>query len=91
MSILKRLFGGGGSEPEAAPDEYKGFAIHPDPEPDGNRFRLAARIEKEVAGEVKSYRLIRADVFDAREAAAAAALAKARQVIDEQGDAIFGR
>ncbi len=35
------------------------------------------------------HRLIRADMFDDRAAAATAALSKARQVIDEQGDRLF--
>ena len=62
MSIFRKLFGGGGgsSAPEAEPEEYNGFAITPEPIKEGHTFRIAARIEKEVNGEVKTHRLIRA-------------------------------
>lgn len=93
MSILKRLFGGGGggSAPEAPPETYRDCTILPAPAPEGGRFRLQARIEKDVDGETRSHTLIRADVFDSRDAAAEAAVRKAKQVIDEQGDALFRR
>ena len=92
MSILSRLFGGGGGKaaPEAEPETHQGFRIYPDPMKEGSRWRVAARIEKEVGGETRTHRLIRADVLDDREAAVAASLGKARQVIDEQGERIFG-
>ena len=94
MSILSRLFGGGGgggkAAPEAEPEMHEGFRIYADPMKEGSRWRVAARIEKEVGGETKTHRLIRADVLDDREAAVAASLGKARQVIDEQGERIFG-
>lgn len=88
MSLFSRLFGGG-SAPEPEPQTHEGFTIYPEPQPDGSRFRLAARIEKAIGGEVRTHQLIRADVFDSREAAEEAAIRKARQVIDEQGDRIF--
>lgn len=89
MSLFSRLFGGG-SAPEAEPVTYQGFTIRPEPMAEGNRFRLAARVEKEVDGTVKSHHLIRADVFDSRDGAEAAAITKAKQVIDEQGDRLLG-
>ena len=91
MSILSRLFGSKGDDPgKAAPgEEYSGFTIFPEPEQDGPRWRLAARIEKEIDGAVKSHRMIRADTFESAEAAATAAAAKARILIDEQGERIF--
>ena len=89
MSLFSKLFGGG-SAPEPASETYEGFKITPEPQKDGNQFRLAARIEKEVGGEVKSHHLIRADLFQDRDAAAVAAVRKAKQVIDEQGDRLLG-
>ncbi len=92
MSLLSRLFGGGGgpAKPRHASETYKDFTITPDPARDGPRFRIQARIEKEIGGAVKTHTLIRADTFEDEEAAASASLGKARQMIDEQGDRIFG-
>lgn len=86
MSLFKKLFGGGASSPEAEPETYNGYAITPDPIKEGPIWRLAAKIEKDG----KHHHLIRADTLDSREAAAAAAVAKAKQVIDEQGERLFG-
>jgi hypothetical protein len=91
MSLLSRLFGGGKSPPPAAePELYNGYAIFPDPMRDGTQFRISARIEKEVGGVLKTHTLIRADTLGDHEAAVAASLAKARQLIDEQGERLFG-
>ena len=92
MSLFSRLFGGGAAkpEPEAEPEAYNGFAITPTPIREGNRFRVSARIDKEVGGEAKSHSLIRADVMDSQADAVQASLRKARQMIDEQGDRLFG-
>lgn len=91
MSILSRLFGGSTS-PEA-PDEpteiYKGFRIAAAPQSDSGGYRVGARIEKEVDGEVKVHHLVRADTLRGFDEAAALSLRKARQMIDEQGERIF--
>ncbi|MEN3791125.1 HlyU family transcriptional regulator [Fulvimarina sp. MAC3] len=94
-SFLKRLFGGGSKSESAAelrgePEDYKGFTITPAPMAEGEQFRLSAIIEKDIGGETKSHRLIRADLFPSRTDAESAALAKARRVVDEQGEALFG-
>lgn len=90
MSILSRLFGGGGAPtPRPEPEAYKGFAITADPMKEGPRWRIAAHIVKEIGGETKTHHLIRADTLDDHETAVKASLGKARQMIDEQGDRIF--
>ncbi|MDR9395560.1 HlyU family transcriptional regulator [Roseovarius sp. SYSU LYC5161] len=92
MSLLSRLFGGGpGKEPAAQPDpdHYNGYDIFPEPIREGPHWRIAARIEREVDGEVKSHYLVRADTLGEQEAAAAESVVKARRLIDEQGDGIF--
>ena len=91
MSIFKKLFGGGGrsSAPEAEPEEYNGFAITPEPIKEGHTFRIAARIEKEVNGEVKTHRLIRADTLESHGAAVEASVGKAKLLIDQLGDRLF--
>jgi hypothetical protein len=87
MSLLSKLFGGAPKGPVA--EEYQGFHIIVEPIKDGKRFRLAARIERDVDGDVKVHQLIRADTLESFEAAIVASRSKAQQVIDEQGDRIF--
>ena len=90
MSILSRLFSrGGGGEAPLPEVEHNGYTIRPEPIRDGTQWRIAARIERVVAGKVRSHHLIRADTASDRDAAAAQSTAKARQMIDEQGEAIF--
>ena len=90
MSLFSRLFGGKSSAKDAvAATEYKEFRIIPELMPEGREFRLAARIEKEIEGETKVHQLIRADTIAGQEAVIAASIAKAKQMIDEQGDRLF--
>lgn len=96
MSFLKKLFGGGAaSSNEPAGDKvlgeesYKGFLIKAIEMKAGSELQLAGTIEKEIGGEAKSYRFVRADRMSSREDLVALALSKGRQIIDEQGEAIF--
>ncbi|MCT8160485.1 HlyU family transcriptional regulator [Pseudoruegeria sp. SHC-113] len=89
MSLFSKLFSGG-AKPEAKPVEHKGFDIFPDLKAEGGKYRLSARIEKTIDGQRKSATVIRADVFDNREQAESVSIAKAKQVIDEQGERLFG-
>lgn len=90
MSWLKRLFGGSsGPEAVADPIEYKGFRITPTPIGEGGQFRLSARIEAEIDGEVRVHELIRADVIRDADEAKDAAISKAKQMIDQMGHRLF--
>lgn len=91
MSLLKKLFGGGSAKaaPSHASERHQGYDITPTPMPDGGQFRLCAEITKEIEGDLKTHRLIRADMFADDEQAAQAAIGKAKQVIKEQGERIF--
>ncbi|MBF9051469.1 hypothetical protein GTA62_17450 [Roseobacter sp. HKCCD9010] len=89
MSLLSKLFGGG-AKPQEDPEVYKDFRIFPEPQSGPGGYRLAARIEKEIDGEVKVHHLLRADTIQSAEEAEAFSIRKAKQVIDEQGDGIFG-
>ena len=89
MSLLSKLFGGGGAQPTPEPEDYQGFAITPEPVNEGGRYRIGATISKDIGGETKSHHLIRADVLDDQQSAVDASIRKAKQVIDEQGDRIF--
>ena len=88
MSLLKKLFGGGGSS-EPAGETYKDFRIIPTLQKESDGYRIAARIEKEIDGDTKIHNLIRADTIASHEDATATTIAKAKQVIDEQGDRLF--
>jgi hypothetical protein len=87
-SIFSRLFGGG-AKASAPAEEHDGFRIYPEPQADGGGFRVAARIEKDIDGETKTHRMIRADVCQSAEEATQAALFKAKLLIDQQGVTIF--
>ncbi len=91
MSLLSKLFGGGkkSAAPEAEAEEYQGFRIVPGPIAEGQQYRVAARIEKEIDGETKVHQLIRADTIAGYDEAVKTSAAKARQMIDEQGERIF--
>ena len=94
MSFLKKLFGGGGNDsggsgPKVEPVAYNGFLIYPQPIKEGAVYRIAARIEKEIEGEVKAQNLVRADTVNSIEAANDMSVNKARQVINERGDKLF--
>jgi hypothetical protein len=95
MSFWKNLFGGGGGEPASAPqsagEEYKGFVIRATLMAVGSEFQLAGRIEKDVDGERRTYDFVRADRLSSRDDAESLALAKARQIIDEQGTSLFNQ
>ncbi|MGB3408400.1 MAG: HlyU family transcriptional regulator [Jannaschia sp.] len=88
MSLFSKLFGGG-SAPETAPtppETYNGFTIRPDPMKAGGEWRISALIDKDG----QTHHLIRADTIRDRDECAAISLAKAKQMIDQQGDRIFG-
>ncbi|MEO9825675.1 MAG: HlyU family transcriptional regulator [Paracoccaceae bacterium] len=89
MSLLSKLFGGGGSKPEAKPEEYEGFHITAQPVAEGPRYRIGALIEKEVEGEMKTHTLIRADTLDDLQSAKDASVGKAKQLIDQMGERLF--
>ena len=85
MALFSKLFGGGKNPTPAPSETYKDFTITPVPEKEANGWRLAARIEKD--GQV--YDLIRADVIQSKDEANTASVAKAKQMIDEQGERLF--
>ncbi len=53
-------------------------------------FRVAARIEKDIAGETKTHHMVRADTCDTLDTALEVTTNKAKLLIDQQGNAIFG-
>jgi len=96
MSFWKKLFGGGeaggaqSSEPAPVGEEsYKGHTIKALIMPVGSEYQLAGQIEKDIDGELKTYKFVRADRLSSKEDLTAYAIAKGRQIIDEQGDHIY--
>ena len=98
MSFLKKLFGlgGGGGEPadpQAAKTlktlEHNGFTIAAAPFREGGQWQTAGTVTREVGGETKTHRFIRADRFSSADEAADFALSKGRQIVDEQGERMF--
>lgn len=95
MSFLKRIFGGGGSDDSGAgkvleSEDYNGYAIRAIEMRAGSEYQLCGEIEKTIGEEAKVHRFIRADRLSSPEQAASTALAKGRQIVDEQGDRLFG-
>jgi hypothetical protein len=93
-TFWNRLGGGrdraGPEEAPAAAVEYKGYRIRPAPYPARGQYQTAGVIEKDFASGVKEHRFVRAETHASRDAAGTFAIAKGKQIIDEQGDRIFG-
>jgi hypothetical protein len=94
MSFLKSLFGSNTKE-KAAPApareiEHAGFLIQATPFKEGGQFQTCGIVAKDIGGIRKEHRFIRADRFATVDEAVDFSLSKARQIIDEQGDRLFG-
>jgi hypothetical protein len=94
FSFLKSFFGGRGQEAESASGiqqaEHKGFIIEARPYKESGQYQVAGVIRRDVDGVVKEHKFIRADRFTTIEDAANFSLAKGRQIVDEQGERLFG-
>jgi len=94
MSFWKTLFGSGSAPKEAATppgEDYKGFTLRATPMPVGSEFQLSGQIEKTIGGELKVHKFVRADRLSSRDEAVNFALAKARLIVDEQGERVFSQ
>ena len=94
--VFGKLFGGakaGGSDsPEAAEAvEYEGFTIIAAPLKEGSQYKTAGSITRDIDGELRTATFIRADNHSDRQSAVTHSEGKARQIIDEQGNAMFER
>lgn len=94
MSFLKKLFGGGDDEGKSGggalgEEDYKGFVIKAIEMRAGAEYQLAGTIEKDIGGELKTYQFVRADRISSKDDLIALALAKGRQIVDEQGEGVF--
>ena len=93
MSFLKRLFGGGDdANAPAAPMkqvEHEGFVIRATPYKEGTEFQTCGVVSKEIDGETKEHRFVRAERFPTLEGAAEHSITKGKQIVDQQGERIF--
>jgi hypothetical protein len=91
--FLRRLFSprSGASEPPRADEvvEYQGFTITPAPERESGGWRLVGTIAKGDGAERRVHHLSRADTAADRDAVVQMMVAKAKRLIDEQGDRLF--
>ena len=89
--LLSNLFGAParpGTDTEPAV-EYKGYRILASPIREGELWRVAGEISRDVEGGILRHRLVRADTLPDREQAVATTIAKARLVVDQQGERMF--
>ncbi|MEZ5856171.1 MAG: HlyU family transcriptional regulator [Hyphomicrobiaceae bacterium] len=95
MSFWKKLFGQG----QAAADnrttvhretEHKGFRIAAMPYAEAGQFQVAGVISKEIDGTLREHRFVRADRFATLNEATDFSVVKAQQIIDQQGEQLFG-
>ncbi len=94
MSFWKKLFGGGGAAEEAPVAgkeiEHKGFTVRATPFKQDGQWQCCGVISKEVDGVAKEHKFIRADRFASLDDAADVSLRKGQQMINEQGERVFG-
>jgi hypothetical protein len=97
MSFLKSLFGGGTKA--AAPSgpgapvqtvEHEGYLIEATPYLEGGQYQVAGTISKEIGGERKVHKFIRADRTPTVDDAAEMSIRKAKQIIEQAGERMFG-
>ncbi len=95
MSFWSALFGrraesGSGETVKVSdPVEYKGFIIRAAPYKNNGSYQTAGTIEREIGGERKQHRFVRADAYASYDDAVSFTINKARQIIDLQGERLF--
>ncbi len=92
MSFWKSLFGGGApaAVKPAKSEDYNGYAISSAPIAEDGQYQIAGQISKTINGVLKEHNFRRADRFSSFEDAESFTFVKARQIIDQNGDRIFG-
>ncbi|MGF1751034.1 MULTISPECIES: HlyU family transcriptional regulator [Vibrio] len=91
MGFFSKLFGGKRQEEakEVEPVEYKGFLVYQEALSEGGQYRVAGKITKQIADELKTHRFIRSDVLGNEADANELMLKKAQMFIDQMGDSMF--
>ncbi|MDX1488145.1 MAG: HlyU family transcriptional regulator [Acidiferrobacterales bacterium] len=95
LKFLRTLISGETASPgpttNAEPVHYQGYTIVATPREVGAGWTTEGDITKEVGGIVKSQHFIRIDTHSNRSDAISFSILKAKKIIDEQGDVLFGR
>ena len=88
--LFRRLFGGDepAGEP-AATEDYGDYVITATPVQEGAGWRVAGRIATGRSENARTCEFVRADTSPNRDDIIDITLRKARQLIDEQGEALF--
>lgn len=94
MSFFSKIFGGGNKANSGEPkslgsEDYNGYKIEAIEMKQGSEYILAGNISKSFGDEIKTKKFIRADRLSSPQQAADAALKKAKQIIDQEGDNLF--
>jgi len=90
MSLLSRLFGGGGGADKGPePIDYEGYRIYPEPIKESDGYRLAARIERGEGDALQVHKVIRADTIRSFDEAVEASELKCKQIVDQLGERMF--
>jgi hypothetical protein len=92
-ALRDRFLGSGSPQAEEPPGEaveYKGFRLRAAPYAAKGQYQVAGVIERDTPEGVKEHRFVRADTHPNRDDAAEFAIRKAKQIVDEQGDRLFG-
>lgn len=71
--------------------DYNGFTIRPAPYLNEGQYQACGIIIRDINGEKREHRFVRADRFPNLEDALQMTGIKARRIIDEQGDGLFER
>ncbi len=87
--IWQRFVSAGAAGKEAEEVPYNGYLIQPTPYLRNGSYQTCGIIIKDAAGERREHRFVRAETHPSRKAAVAFSIAKARQLIDEQGARLF--
>lgn len=99
MSFFKRLFGMGGDDSESAASsggkvakeiDHKGFTVRATPFKQDGQYQTSGVVSKEIGGISKEHKFVRADRFSSLDDAVDVSIRKGMQIIDEQGDRLFG-
>ena len=89
-NIFKFLLGSAAPTTEVSePIDYKGFKIEAMPLDEDGKYRTAGYISGDLNGETKRVQFIRADQNADRQMAVDHSIAKAQQIINEQGEKLL--
>ncbi|MDB5525984.1 MAG: hypothetical protein JWM58_3747 [Rhizobium sp.] len=91
--ILGAFSGGGGDKPSSSKEHMQKigeYTVYASPRKEGAQYRLAGRIEHEANGETLVRNFVRADLFSSETDTVETTFRKAKQIIEQHGQGLFG-